>query len=361
MSIITRYIYHQLFKSFSVGVVIFTFVLLLNNLFQLVDLIILKGAKLPVVLQLLLYSVLTLLNLTVPVSALFAILLTYGRMSEDNEITALKASGINYFRFVYQSLLIGLILCIILCYANMSIIPELHTEFRRMYFSIIKKEPIAKFSRKTFIDIGDYKIYINEIDKKRNILKGVCIYKLGLEPKRIFARRGSVDFSKEKKIVFELFDGIMQSGNLQDPESLTHFAFKNYVVTIPYQVEDTLKEIKTLREFTGKELLKEIKKYQMQNLPTNYLQTEYYLRLSISFAVLSFVLVGLPLAVRIHRSSRTIALGLSVLIIGVYYFLLIGSITIAESAVLPAGLVMWIPNIVFFSVGILFTIKFFKT
>src|SRR5882762_6406183 len=94
LKILSRYILRQYLANLVLGLLIFTFVLLLDRLFELVDLLINKGAGIALMCHLLFLLLPTSLTLTLPISNLLASLLTYGQLSETSEITAARASGI---------------------------------------------------------------------------------------------------------------------------------------------------------------------------------------------------------------------------------------------------------------------------
>jgi len=91
---LSRYILTQYLGNLLLGLLIFTFVLLLDRFFELVDLLVHKGAGLGLTLKLLMTLLPTSLSLTLPMSNLLAALLTFGHLSETNEITAARASGV---------------------------------------------------------------------------------------------------------------------------------------------------------------------------------------------------------------------------------------------------------------------------
>ncbi|MFN3966233.1 MAG: LptF/LptG family permease, partial [Endomicrobiia bacterium] len=328
MKIISKYIYKQIFTSFIIGFIVFTSVLLLNNLFQIFDLLINKGVSIFDIIKLVGLMILSIFTVTVPMSLLFSVILTYSRMAEDNEIIALNSSAVNTFVFTYQPIILSVLVSLVLCWLNLSIVPKVESKFRNLYFSIAKKQPILKFQKKTFNKIGNYRIYIDDIDKKNEVLKGITIYQFedsslqGSQRQiRIIAKTGKVSFDSFGKMFFSLNNGIIQtwSENLQD--KFTHFSFENYLVSIQTEKRTDFGEVKTLREMTGKELIDEIKRYKIQGIPTTYLETEYYLRWAIGFSAVSLVIIGLPLGIIAHRGGRTISFGLSILILCLYYFL----------------------------------------
>ncbi|OGS24466.1 MAG: hypothetical protein A2297_07010 [Elusimicrobia bacterium RIFOXYB2_FULL_48_7] len=361
MKILTRYIYKESLKAFVTGIIVFTFVLVLNNLFQLIDLLINKGAGLLVVLQLVVYLVMTLFSITIPMSLLFSVLMTYGRLAEDREIMALSSAGINTFRFTFQPVVLALIFSLTLSWLNLQTIPTIHSEFSRIYLSIAKKQPLLKFEEKAFTKISNYRIYVNEIDKNTNELKGINIYKFTPSVSLITAKTGTAA-ATDKTITFDLHDGIMQSSPADSPEKMTLFAFDKYTISIPLLEEHKDEtHMQSLREVPSGELLKIIKYNKQQKLPATQLEIEYHLRWVVGFAVLSLVLVGLPASIILNRGGRTINFAISIAIICFYYFILIGCISLAENFPrIPAVYVLWIPNAATLAIGVFLMRKVLK-
>src|ERR1017187_8815109 len=104
MRILSRYILKEFLANLVLGLVIFTFVLLLDRLFELVDLLLNKGVGFYLTFKLLFLLLPSSLSLTLPMSTLLAVLLTFGRLSENNEITAVRASGLAAWSYVKMPL-----------------------------------------------------------------------------------------------------------------------------------------------------------------------------------------------------------------------------------------------------------------
>src|SRR5882724_12298920 len=100
MRILSRYILKEFLANLFLGLVIFTFVMLFDHLFELADLLINKGVGFWLTLELLFLLLPSSLSLTLPMSSLLAALLTFGRLSENNEITAVRASGLSAWNYV---------------------------------------------------------------------------------------------------------------------------------------------------------------------------------------------------------------------------------------------------------------------
>ncbi len=100
VKIIDRYIIKELIPPFLLGLLLFTFVLLLNRIFKLTELIVTKGVPFTEVLRLVSYIMPSFLTLTIPMSLLLGALVAFGRLSTDSELVALKATGFSLYRLM---------------------------------------------------------------------------------------------------------------------------------------------------------------------------------------------------------------------------------------------------------------------
>src|SRR3989338_3337251 len=132
MRILRDYILKEFFHTFFLSVVVFTFVLLVGNVIMLADLIINKGVDLISVLKLFLYLIPWLLSFTLPIAALTGVILTFGRLSSDGELTAMKASGLSLYRISFPVLMLGAIFSFASFVINDQISPNASFDSRRV-------------------------------------------------------------------------------------------------------------------------------------------------------------------------------------------------------------------------------------
>jgi lipopolysaccharide export LptBFGC system permease protein LptF len=289
-------------------------------------------------------------------AVLFGILLSYGRLSEDNEITAMRSTGSNYKSFTSPVLIAVLLLSVFLVYFNQNISPLTHNQFRKIYKTILQHRPLIKFEEKAIVNVDEYKVYVNKINKKTNTIEGINIYKFadtGGDASsfwRIGALSSEVSVTPTA-IIFNLKNGYWQKPNPAQPENLVHMKFSNYTFTIPI-TEQTIPFSQSLKEMTGKELLKEIKSYKQKNLPGQFLETEYWLRWTLAVAPVFFAIIGMPLGIVLEKGGKSISFGLSLLILFGYYIILITGLNIGEKGYLHPGIILSLPNAVAFLLGI---------
>jgi lipopolysaccharide export system permease protein len=356
MKIIHKYIIREFVEAFFFGLFVFSGILLLDQIFQLIDLILGKGVPLLTVTKLFFLILPNIFSLTIPMSVLFGILLSFGRLSEDNEITALRSSGFKYMDFSMPIIVLVALICIFLSYFNQYLSPKTYAGFRSIYQQILTKQPLLKFDERAITKLGEYKIYVEKVGSDNNTLYGVNIYKFDRSDNssafRISASSAQVTVS-ESAIIFHLFRGYWQKVNPAMPDSLVHLNFARYTFSIPFG-NNVMPMSQSLKEMDAKTLRNEIKQYSLKNMPTNFLENEYWLRWVLAIAPLIFALVAIPLGIITERGGKSIDFGVTLLLLFCYYMLLVIALNIGESGKIPPGLILWLPNLMTLLIGLLF-------
>ena len=335
--------------------------MILGNLVRIAELVINKGVNIFSVSKLFIFMMPALLTYTIPISTLAAVLLCLGRLSSDNEITAIKASGVNLFTLILPLLIVGLIVSLVLVIFNDRIVPYAHYATRKTLLEVGVKNPTAYLEPGIFIDSFEkYIIFIYRIED--NKLINVRIYEPqgeGKPARTIVAKRGEFIAVPEKNMVkFKLIDGTSDEPDPENPTNFFKLNFKTYFMNLNLsRAQKNDKIEKKPRDMTIEELRNEIRKFTKEGIDPAPLVTELHTKISLAFSVLVFILISSPLAIITRRREKSINLGIAILIVGVYYLLLIGAQGLSlEGAVNPA-IAMWIPNIIFGILGAFLTYR----
>ncbi len=360
MKILRNYLLKEFFSSLILALGILTFVMLLGNLIKITELVINKGVDIYSVAKLFLFMAPYLLTYTLPIAALTAALLSFGRLSSDNEIVAIRACGINIFRLIFPLLTAGVILSLILVIFNDRVIPYAHFATRKTLKEVGIKNPTAALEPGIFINsFAKYVLFINKIEE--NKLFNVRIYEpQENKPTRtIIAKRGEFIAIPEKSIIkLKLIDG---TADEPDPENFANFYklnFKTYFITLNMSQANEVGEInKKPKDMTIQELTAEVKKLSGKKIDPTPLIIEIHEKLSLAFSCLIFILLGSSLAIITRRREKSINFGISVLIIGIYYSLFIAAKALSLRGYLPPEIAMWLPNAILAAIGIISTYK----
>ncbi len=356
MRILRDYILKEFFHSFNISIVVFTFVLLVGNIIRLADLLINKGVDVISILKLFLYLVPWLLSFTLPMAALTAVILTFGRLSSDGELTAMKASGVSFYRISFPLLMVGAIFSFGSFFINDQFSPNASYKSRKVIKEIGIKNPTAYLEEGTFIrGFENYVIFIYEI--KGNHLKNIRVYQPqeGKPTRTIVAEYGEINTIPEKNLIeLKLFNGTSEEPSPTDPNIFYKLSFKKYYMTLDLSKVFKKEKIeKKAREMSIKELTREIARCTAQKIDTTALFIEIYKKINISLASFVLILAGMPLGIRSHRSEKSIGFGISLLIFAVYWGLLLGGIALSLKGTLSPLIGTSLPNIVFFIIGLI--------
>lgn len=347
MRVLSRYILKEFLSNAILGLIIFTFVLMLDHLFEIVDLLINKGVGLGLTGQLLFYLLPSSFTLTLPVSILLACLLTYGRLSENNEITAVRASGLAAWSYVKMPIISAIMVTLFLIPFNTKWAPHAHASFRKLYVQVLKKNPLVRIEEKTFVEIGEYRLYVERKEKNSKMMRGVTIYKMpsGSENLRIFAQKGSASYQENRGITLLLNNGRIEQLDAADPTRWINTEFRDYQFFIPLEGSKSISE-REIEEMDNKELRAEIKSLQRNGSSHLAQSCHLHLRWALAITPVLFAALGIPLAIRLHRGGRSIGFGLSLLIMVIYYVMIMGGMGIGQRGTWPPWLAVWLANVV---------------
>ncbi len=353
MRIIRIYILKELAGPFIFAFVITTFAFMAGNMIKLADLVVNKGVDFFSVCKLFLYMLPWLFTFTVPISVLTATLLTFGRLSSDNEITAMRASGISLYKLVYPLVLLGLVISLVSYELNDWILPRLRYETRKLVTQIGSKNPAAYLEAGTFIKaFKGYIVFIYGIDK--NKLTNIRIYQPqeGRPTRTIIAQKGEMDYIESKDAIrLKLINGTVDEPNPNDPNNFYKLNFKTYIMTLDLREGRDLKIDKKKSDMSIDELKEKIKALKAEGVDPSPLQMEIHKKISYSFSSLIFILIGIPLALMARRGEKSIGFVLSVFVIVTFYLIQLGGEALAIKGILFPALGMWLPNIVFGIIG----------
>lgn len=361
MRILKSYFLNEFAGSLFLALSVLTFVMILGNLVKIADLVIRKGVDLYSVVKLFLFMMPSLLTYTLPIAALAAVLLSLGRMSSDNEIIAIRASGISLFKMILPLLVFGTILSLVLVIFNDQVIPYAHYASRKTLAEVGIKNPTAALEPGVFINsFKNYVLFIYKIEE--NKLINVRIYQPQGEgkPSRIIvAKRGEfIAIPENNMIKLKLLDGTSDEVNPENPASFYKLNFKTYFMTLSLdQTQDKDRINKKPKDMTLHELRNETENLKREGIDPAPLITQIHQNLSLAFSCLVFILLGCPLAIITRRREKSINLGIASVVVGAYYILLVSSKSLSLQGYVSPQIAMWTPNIAFGAIGIILTYR----
>jgi lipopolysaccharide export system permease protein len=267
VSIITRYVLREHVGPFLFGIATIIFVFMLNIVFRDFGRLLGKGLPVGVVIKFFGYNLAWIVALAIPMSVLVATLIAFGRLSSDHEITALKASGIHFYRLITPVLIIACFLTWGMELFNNLVLPRANHEVRRLYSGISMTRPTLTLEPNVFFnEIRNCSMLVREVNNKDNVLKGIIIHD-NRDPKqsKIYtAESGRLEFSKEqKRMNFLLFNGETHEVDNETFEYYRKVKFEKHLVSIEVRdmvFEDRPSSYRGDREKSAEMMMEDIQK-----------------------------------------------------------------------------------------------------
>lgn len=359
MKILRTYVLRQLLTPFLISLLFFTFVFLVGNLVKLAELLVNRGVSLLDIVKILMLLIPKLLSFTLPTSALTAILLVFGSFAQNNEITAMKASGINPFSIMAPVLLVSFLLSLVSLFVNDQVQSRSQFAYREAVKDLLLKRPMAYLEAGKFIkDFQDYIILTQRIEGNR--LHEITIYQpqeKGKTTRTIIAESGEIVASRDDKtLTLKLYNGTSDEPNPDDPSVFYKLNFKTFELPpIHLGKEDPSKREKKVKDMSLDEIL-----YGLRHNPAvsanqelkREFRAEFHRKISFSFAPLVFAVVGLPLAVITRRGEAVVSFTLAIAIVALYYVFFVWSRAVTLEGYLPPFFALWLPNVFMAACGV---------
>ncbi|MBN2104389.1 LptF/LptG family permease [bacterium] len=211
MKIITKYILKEHISPFIFGLSAIVFIFILNVVFRDLGRLLGKGLPILVILEFFFLNIAWILALAIPMAVLISCLSTFGRLSSDNEITALKASGTNLYKLITPVLIAAAVLAVGLERFNNLVLPDFNYRASLLWRDISKKRPMISLEPHIFFnEIPDYGILVHSINDRTNELKGIIIHDASDSKKNrtIIAQSGTLNFSEaDERMILVLSNG----------------------------------------------------------------------------------------------------------------------------------------------------------
>jgi len=347
--IIHVYILKEIIPNFGTTLVVFSFLMLAGRILRLTEWMVNHGISLSQILLIALYTLPYVLFYTLPMATLLGSTIAFSRLNEDNEITALKSSGVSLYQMLIPVVTFSMISYLLASYIAIYLIPISRASSSRLLFEVARTNVSIGMKEGVFNDsIPNVLLYANRISAHNQIMEGVFIFdeRDPTLPNTITARKGSISSNPEQmSFQLHLIDGSVVMVD-KDLESSRMLRFKSYDLNIELSsAMNRFSSRKSSRkEMTISELRHHIKKANPGTVRHNKLIMELQRKFSIPFACLLLGLIGFPLGLMMRAKGRGWGIALGIAIIVIYYILLSGADSLGRTGSLNPVLAMWIPN-----------------
>lgn len=349
------YLMKELAYMFLLSLGILTFILVLARIGKMVDLVINKGVDLMDIVLLIVYSSPPYLMFTLPMAFLLSTIVILGRFSTENEILALKASGVNLKSLFHPLATFALVITIIGLINSVVLLPASSDKFRNTLINIIKKGISFEDKEGIFNDsIPGVTIYIDKVDIENKSLIGILVSDdrdKNLK-QTISADKGLINLDP---VSLDLYF-VLENGNLQRWEKTSDvyrsIFFKDYSfsMNLANMLPNTTSLRKRPYEMNVQELRKAMKTANA-NDRYEYL-LEIYKKISLPLSTFAFVFLAVPLGVRRKIEGNFSGILYSLFLFVIYYMLMAFTENAGRALKSPVFITSVIPNITIVGIGL---------
>lgn len=359
MRILSRYIARELVGPTLIGFFFYTFIILMNQLFRLAEMIIRRSVPFESVLKLLVLNLPHIVVLTIPMALLFGILIAIGRLSSDSEIIAMRSVGISttaiYRPVFYFSLLIFLMNLSFMHFVTPWGNATLESLKGKLYTSTIERE----IKPRVFYDeYPNRVIYVNDVTQD-GLWSGVFISDSTNAARQnvVVASTGKLTTDDAGMLWLELQDAEnhLISGATGGRYDRSRNATQRILLPDAYSQAKVVSYSRSVRSMSLVQLLEHrnrLKRDDPDGRDLRLTDIEIHKKFSIPFACLAFGVVALPLGITNRRGGKSSGFTLSIGVILVYYVLLNNGEELARSGKLSPPIALWLPNVILIGLGI---------
>ncbi len=353
MRILDRYVLGELLVPFLFGVIGFILVMLSVSLYQFTDLIFMAGAPVGDVVQLLLYSLPSIVVLTFPVAYLFASLLGIGRMTKDFEIIALRGSGVSFRRIIVPILVGAAFVSVGNFFFNERAVPFANREVSR-----IKQELATRVTKPLirpnvfFKGTENRYFYVRQVDSRTGDMRDVFVLdqtQIG-PPQVIRARKARWKNLGQGRSLWQLEDGTLHKYT-EDGHVQHELAFGKMAIQFSLATSTSFGGDVNPSEQSSSDLQKQISGIKKNGGDAKTAEVALLMKYALPLASFFAALIAAPLGLLFSRMGAYIGVGLSIILVFLYYVIMQTFQAMGNAGIVPPILGAWTQNLIFGVIG----------
>lgn len=355
-AIVSKYIFKEMIPPFLINLLFFTFVFLLTRILDITNMIVNYQIGIFTVARLFLYSMPFFLIFVIPMSVMVSVLLTFLRLSGDNEIIALKSGGVSLYQLVPAAGIFCFAACLLTGFMTIFAAPYGEFHLKKLAIDIASSHIDIGLKERTFNDsFKDVMLYVSEIDPKDKTLKDVFIQ--DQRSKNLVISVVSPEgrlFREPDRAVFhlKLANGLIHQVSLEN-RTVNTVHFGTYEIAL--DLEQMLSQAEGFSKNEKQMSLGELRQY-LENAPQKDAQyyltlLEFHKKFSIPFACFALGLLALPLGAQSKSAKQSAGFGLAMGFFLLYYLMLSAGTVFGETGDYPPVIAVWVPNIITGGIG----------
>ena len=353
MKTLYKYILNEIWPTFLTSLLVFIFVVLAARMVSISEWIVNHGAPPAMVIKLILFLLPNIILLALPAATLMAVFIAFLRLSGDNEILAIKSSGISLYQMLPPVLGASIVAGLLTLFIAMFGSPWGNRTFKDVILKIAQTTAAVGIKERVFSEpFNNITFYVNSLSSQDGTMKDVFLVDRR-EPENtntIVAQEGQILLSpKSRTITIHFTNGtIFMVGEDFDAVRTTEFDTYDLNIGLDDIMTNLSSREKAPKELFIKELVDQLKASPKGEVRYNDMIIELMEKFSIPLAVVLMGVIGMPLGAQIKTRSRFHGIVISLVIFLVYYFSLVGVRSLGETGAISPIFGSWLPNILLF-------------
>lgn len=195
-----------------------------------------KGLDTWVITKLIAYNLSWMVVLVVPMASLVATLMAFGSLSQNNEVTIMKSSGISLYKMMFPPFIASIVVAVLLFQFNNDVLPDANHQAKILMSDISRTKPTLSLEPGFFSqEVNNYAILVRSIDQKSNWLYQITIYDYsnGAKINVVTADSGRIFFSKDQsKLIMDLYHGEIHESDVQNTTMYRKLEFEKHIIAM---------------------------------------------------------------------------------------------------------------------------------
>lgn len=352
MRILTRYIFKELVAHSLLGLVVFTFVLYVRPLSQILELV--ARRDLPATQDAFLFLLLLprILVITIPMAVLLGTLIGLSRMSADSETIAIRATGIGKAQFLRPVLMFALCGWVLTSWMSLYLAPAAARSLEQSEAGLAAAQASYEIQPRVFIEqFPHLLLYLKDVASSNTQWRGVFVVdrSQGNEVKVTLAESGRlVNDDASGQTMLYLQNGATHEFDPQHRQQYTVTSFDKWQVPISERTE-TAEHRLTPSMRSPAALIEGLHTPEERHAA----MVELNYRLALPVACLVLALVGVPIGLISRKGGKAFGLMLSILLVFIYYVLMASGLNLAKEGRLGPITGLWMANVAFAIAGLM--------
>lgn len=371
LRLLHRHVLKEILVSTGLAMGLFIFVLLMGNVMKdIAELLAAGKLDFFVFLRLIGSLIPYVASYALPLGMLTGTLMALGRLSSQQEITAMKAAGVGLYQIAAPVFLISFVAMVCSLIVTLHLAPKSRVANKELMAQAVTENPIGFIEEKRFIhEFPGYVIYLG--GREGPVMQDFWIWELNDSGDvEVFLRAAEGTLALEKstnELILTLKDGTAErrkteAGVATKPGDVRSLFFGELPIALPlnqlFGDQGKPRRVKTkemtfvqLMAVRDRELAKEAASGTGMTPERLEVQLHFQKNCAMAFSVFSLAVFGVPLAIQVGRKETYANMGIALAVAMVYYFLIVAVSWLEEVPSLRPDLLIWLPNILFQSIG----------